>query len=94
MARAQKRQTEIPGVEREVIPDIEELAAPYTDALYRRQELQEEENQLREQLGARMDALGLERYVYHDGEASYVITRDAVMKVKVKRVKAEGPVAN
>lgn len=92
---AQKRQMEIPGAEREVVPDLEELAAPYTDALYRRQELQEEENQLREQLGARMEALGIERYVYHDGEAKFVITRDAVMKVRVKRVKeADAPAAH
>jgi hypothetical protein len=87
MARAAKRQLEIQGAERETIADIDELAGPYTAALYERQELQDQENKLREQLGARMDALGIDRYTYHDGEARYLITRDAVMKVKVKRQK-------
>jgi hypothetical protein len=99
MGAKTKKQPELVGFERtDIIPDIEELAAPYTTALYQRQELQDEENKLREQLGARMDALGVERYVYRDGEAQYVITRDAVMKVKVKRVKdpdgGDAPAAN
>jgi len=87
MARAARKQLTVPGVDLDSNADIDELAGPYTTALYQRQEMQEEENQLREQLGARMDALGVDRYVYRDGEARYLITRDAVMKVKVKRQK-------
>lgn len=91
MAQPKKKQLEITGTGTDLVPDIEELAAPYTEKLYARQELQDEENALREQLGERMEALGIERYVYRDGESRFIITRNAVMKVKVKREKDAEP---
>jgi len=86
-AKPKKRQLEIAGTTPDAIEELEELAAPYTEALYKRQELQEEENDLRTQLATRMEALGLDAYVYRDGPYRYTFTRAMQAKLKTKREK-------
>jgi hypothetical protein len=85
-----KKQLEIPGAEVESIAELDEVAGPYTAALYDRQELQVRENQLREQLADRMLELQVERYVYSDGDARYTITREASTRLKCKRTRGDG----
>lgn len=91
MARATQKQMEIPGAERETNAEIDELAGPYTAALYERQRLQLEENQLREQLGERMRALGVPKYRYVDDNGErFMLTADNVFKLRCKKEKDDG----
>lgn len=87
MAKAKRKQLEIPGAERETIAEIDELAGPYIETQHKRQDLQDQENQLREQLSARMESLGVDKYTYDDGEDRFLVTRDSVVKLRFKRVK-------
>lgn len=87
MAKAAKRQIEIPGAERQGIPDIDEVAGPYTEKLYAWQELQKEVDALREQLITRMEELNVEKYEYVDGEATYKLRRTLKSRLSCKREK-------
>lgn len=87
-----KRQLEIVGADLNSIEAIDEIAGPYTTALYERQELQTKESALRQQLAERMAQLDLDEYVYHDGEHRYRLTQEHATKIKCKRVKEDGEV--
>lgn len=82
-----KRQAEIPGTERPSIPELDELAAPYTEALYERMRLQGEEKALKAQLIQRMAEMKpkVKEYTYQDGEYAYTFGVDQTAKLKCKR---------
>ncbi len=85
MARAKAKQTEIPGTERKGVPELEELAAPYAEALYDRMELQQQEKAMRSQLLARMVHMGHTDYVYTDGTYTYEFHVKPSSKLETKR---------
>lgn len=92
MAR-KKKQTEIPGTQ--VLPgeELDEYAAPYCSALYRRMELEKTERKFRGLLLARMVELGIP-YVEvetEDGAVFDVSVKDGERKLHVKRRKQAEP---
>lgn len=98
-AAAKKKQTEIPGTERETIPELEEIAIQLAEARYRRMELQEEESDLHQQMLDRMEAVKdkitegpgkVPTYVCIDGENKYVFRLKSLKKVSIERTKTEG----
>lgn len=97
-AAAAKKQTEIPGTERDTIPEIEEAALALDAVRYKRMELQVEEERLELQLRERMEAHeeDLDRddkdrpvYVVIDGEFKKTFRLKETRKVTCKREKLD-----
>ena len=86
-AKVAKMQREIAGFERPTTPELEELAAPYCEALDTQLDAQKRANQLRQQLLDRMDALGVSAYEYVDGEYSHKLQRRSTTKLSRKRTR-------
>ena len=96
MTAAARKQAEIPGTERDRIPDIEEAALALDDVRYRRMQLQIDEARLELQLRERMQAhddelehddKGRPTYVVLDGEYKKTFKLKATLKVACKREK-------
>lgn len=86
-----KRQREIPGIERETIPELEEIAEPYVQELYAALDAQKNAKDLRSQLIERMKQLKVKAYTHTDGEFEYQfqVEQNAKLKTKRKKVGAE-----
>ena len=99
MEAAQKRQPEIPGTERETIPDIEQAALALDAVRYKRMELQVDEQRLHAQLLERMEAHkdelekddnGVPIYTVIDGEWKKNFRLKSKTKVTCERKKLDG----
>lgn len=86
-----KRQTQIPGTERPTIPELDELCAPYAEALYQRMELQKGERDLKKQINERMKQLKVKTYVFYDDDDNgYEVVRErGDHKVKFRKLKPD-----
>lgn len=87
MAR-KKKQTEIPGAERECDPELDEAAGRVYELTRERLEKHEEEKEARGELIALMRSKDVTSYLYVDGEERYDVTLEESEKVKVKKAKA------
>jgi len=85
-----KKQQEIPGTQRDTVAELDEIIAPYVEALYARQELQTQELELKAQLDERMVSMRKKSYVYFDGEFEFTVKLESKNKVTVKRKKVGG----
>lgn len=90
---AKRRQAEIPGTERDTVPELDELASPYCETMYERLTLQSAEKDLRVQLLERMKALKHKTYTYVDGEYEYTfhVKPSAKLETKRRKVGDESP---
>lgn len=85
MAKRRPRQTQIPGTERETVPELEEIAEPYVQELYTALDAQAAAKDLRAQLLERMRQMKLKNYVHSDGEYDYEFEAESTTKLKTKR---------
>ena len=88
MAR-KKKQTEIPGAEREVDEELDDAAGRVRDLTRERLDKHAEEKEARVELIALMRAKKLTSYIYVDGEDRFKVTLEESEKVKVQKAKAE-----
>jgi hypothetical protein len=84
---ARKKQTEVPGTERESDPEIDAAAADVYELTAERLDIQEREKGARAKLLDLMTKKNLEIYVYEDGEERYDVRRKETIKVSVKKAK-------
>lgn len=84
MAR-KKKQTEIPGAEREVDEELDDAAAAVRDLTAERMSKHEEEKEARAALIALMRSKKKKAYLYVDGEERYLVTLEESEKIKVKK---------
>jgi hypothetical protein len=82
---ARKRQLEIAGAEVPVIPELEEVIAPYCEMLYEWRELGERIAMLKPQVVERMRSMGQSLYVYRDGDQTYRMVLEDKFKLSCKR---------
>lgn len=61
-----RKQLEVPGTERETIPELEDVGQAYVKVLYKRMELGKKELELKAQLHERMRQLDQLVYVLYD----------------------------
>lgn len=89
--KPRKRQTEIPGTERQSIPEIDDKAVDYVGDMYARRELQSTEKQKKQALISEMKARKVAAYKYVDGEFEYTISlkTEQVDKLSIKRSKVD-----
>lgn len=87
MAKAEKKQTEIPGTERDTIPEVENAAIAYASRMYKRRDLQTEEKQAKLAVLSEMRERGINTYAYVDGAYEYEFHREEkqVETLSVKR---------
>ena len=83
-----RKQTEIPGTERTVLPNVTSAAESYVDVRDQRMKLTTEEVSKREILVMEMKEAGLDSYV--DEEAGLEIVIEHRDKVKVRRLPEDG----
>lgn len=83
-----KRQLEVPGTERETVPEIEAIAQPYVTALYKRMSFQKKEIELKSQLLEVMTQLQVATYVVYDKDDNgYLVRRnDGKPGIEVERL--------
>ncbi len=89
MATRKKKQTEVPGTERESIPEVDAAAADVYELTRERLDIQEKEKNARAKL---MDLMKKHKltsvgYVYEDGEERYDVQFKETEKVSVKKAK-------
>lgn len=71
-----RRQQELQGYEREVIPELEDVGQAYVKVLYKRMELGKKEIELKAQLHERMRQLEVPVYVLYDKDDNgYKVSR-------------------
>lgn len=87
MAR-KKKQTEIPGVEREADEELDDAAARVYELTAERQAKHDEEKEARTALVELMRAKDVTRYVYVDGEERFDVILEESSRVKVRKAKA------
>ncbi len=81
---ANKRQQEIPGAEREVDEQIDELCGAYTNRLYERKDLEKLERQSKQALISEMKAKKVKAYKFVDGDFEYTLKLERVTEDKLK----------
>ena len=91
MASKRKRQTEIPGTERQgADEELDEVVQNLVNARYKRMELQKAEIQAELAVQETMRAKKKRTYVYFDGEFEFDVTlTPGPPKVKLKRKKLD-----
>lgn len=85
-----RKQTEIPGAERERDEELDEAAELVYRLTAERLEKHEEEKEARGELITLMRSKKTTSYLLVDGEERYQVTLEESEKVKVKKKKAEG----
>ncbi len=84
-----RKQTEIPGAERERDEELDEAAGRVYELTAERLAKHDEEKEARGELIALMRSKGVISYLFVDGEERYQVTLEESEKVKVKKTKAE-----
>lgn len=79
-----KKQSEIPGTERETDPEIDAAAQDVYELTQQRIELQKKEAAARDVLLDRMKSKGIEHYAYIDGDERYDVKRSERESVSVR----------
>jgi hypothetical protein len=87
-----KKQLEVPGTERETIPEVEKVASKYVSTLYERMRLQIDEKVLRQQVLDAMKAHKVKLYIVtvetDDEDVDYEIRlKPTGHKLQTKKVK-------
>ncbi len=86
---SKKRQTEIPGTEREANPTLDPIVERLLNARERRMNAKQDEDEATAELGPEMMAQGLSSYAYFDGEDRYDVTLESLDdKIRVKKAKS------
>ncbi len=88
MAR-QRKQTEIPGAEREVDEELDEAAGRVRDLTRERLAKHADEKEARAALIALLHEKDLKSYLFVDGEDRFTVTLEENEKVKVQKAKEE-----
>jgi hypothetical protein len=84
-----KRQPELPGTERESIPELDDATECYLAAREQTAGMREAERLALDALLARMAERELERYAYVDGDFLFVVRATQEPKIKITKIKAE-----
>ena len=85
-----RKQTEIPGAERERDEELDGAAERVYRLTAERLEKHEEEKEARAELIALMRSKKVTSYLYVDGEERFNVTLEETEKVKVKKMKETG----